>query len=1200
MKTLSHLQLSVYYASIQNKNYPTQIGCVLDLSTVAYDELKLTNYLQTIIDLNQGLYVENNVPYFKISNQSLKISKVSYEEKEAFLETPFVLDGGLLYRVGYDNRNHKLIFVCHHILLDGVSIQYLMRQIYQLLQGQAVDFFKTKSIENSYDESNLNWFIESIKNNEPTFIKPFLPKGELYKAKRISVLIPFKTKRPLTLLIEAAIALYIGYLNSKETVRYGVVFSQRTSSTKTALGMFSQAYPIQINITGNRTIESLLSSIESSHLSVLRRRFIPFEPLLNASKKAHHTTSLFDVTIINQSLNVDENTPIEPLFYPVIDQSLVINISNQKEPILYIDYAVNAYDDHQIGSFIHQFMKHIQALDVADTIDDLSLSPNSPNKEDDKPSPNLLDIYYANLEPHLNDIAIQDQFAYTYQQLESESNQLSHYLYNVDVPLIILEGDKSYNAILGMLSAIKASKPFVFRTSETAIYLDEPLDLDTKHWMNYPTTKLDIDENEILAYYFTSGTTERKQIALKNSGLAHHLTYAPYIQTAHDLSAIPLISKLHFDMSLEEIWVALKHKLKLVILNDETFMDPKQRRRVLENHPIDGLTTTPSILNILCNQNQNIFERLKWVVSGGSSLTQGLLTNLLRYPKMKIYNSYGPTETTIAVTSTQIKTPNDIPIGTPHPGIQIKIMNTKPLPYGEIGQIYVSGKILSPSVPTIAIDGVPYYETGDYGYQREDQMVYYVGRKDRQIKRNDHRIDLNYIDTILRNHTSILGAHSESKENQIVTTYQTINTIEKDELWAYIYKHLPKSHYPNQLIYTNLMTPEGKIQKAFVSTRTIFKPKKTIEKLFDQMLRQLLNIDKIYLDNTWMDLGGDSLLAVQTLAILDQYQIYIDVDTLLNGTVEAMIQTLKKATTDYSIVRLLSEVEPIRNPKRVCLYGGNGFLGIHLLETLLNEPQIEIICPLRVSLATLKEDYFYYTETMLDESHVKVIPFETSIEEEPIDLILNAAGNTLYNSSNTDYESINIEFVRQLSKFSIVNRVPLIHISTTGIGLYDFTFKETTRKLRHRFLNPYLESKVKAEAELLSESSSWIRIVRVGNLTPSLKRFKQELRKKNAFIHSLGKIEPDFSLSMGFDITPVDVASKAIWTSLKFNAQIVHIFNPQVYAIKKGSLIEVRTAYPIKCKQTQGLLNAKGFTYPILSHTYLSKLIELAKKNRGA
>lgn len=1200
VKTLSHLQLSVYHASIQNKHYPTQIGCVLDLSSVAYNGFLLTNYLQRITDLNQGLYLENNVPYFKESKAQLEITPISYEEKDAFLETPFSLEGGLLYRVGYDDKNHKLIFVSHHILLDGISIQYLMCQIFRLFQGQPVDHFRIQSKKNNPDEANLNWFIDQINKYEPTFIKKDVPKGELHKGERISVPIHFKTKRHLPLLIEAAVALYLRYLNDQESVRYGIVYSQRTSNSKTALGMFSQAYPIQIDFTGNRTIESLLKHIELSHLSILRRRFIPFEPLLNVSKKVHQTSSLFDVTVIDQTLNIDENTPLEPLFYPLIDQSLIINIWNRKSPQLFMDYATDAYTKTQIDSFIHQLLKLIQALDTSETLDDCPVVSKNTIDDHLETLPNLLGIYYQNLEIHLNDIAIVDQDEYTYEQLEIESNQLSHYFNQLEVPLIILKGQKSYEAILGMLAAIKARKPFVFRTSETAQYLEEPLDIDRKHWKDYPKTKLNHSESEILAYYFTSGTTKRKQVAIKTSGLAHHLSYAPYIQTASKLTAIPLLSKLHFDMSLEEIWVALKHKLKLVILNDDTFMDIKQRSRVLNDHPIDGITTTPSILHILYEQNKEIFENLKWVVSGGSSLTSALGSNLLNYPNLKLYNSYGPTETTIAVSSTLITKALDIPIGKPHLGVHIQILNSKPMPYGEIGQICIAGPILSPSIPTITIEGLAYYETGDYGYQTEDQTVYYVGRKDRQIKRFDQRIDLNFIDMTIQKHPLIIGSYSEFIDNQIVTSYQTTRTVEKDELWVYIKENLPLSHCPNQLINTNLITPEGKMKKASISKKTIFIPKKSVEKVFVRVLNQLLATKSIYHEDTWTELGGDSLIAVQTLAILDQYHIQLDVQSLLKGTIAEMVKSLKKTTTDYSRVTLLNEVSPISNLECVCLYGGNGFLGIHLLNTFIKESDSKIICPLRVSLEALKEDYLYYTETPLDETRVKVIPFESSLETETIDLIINAAGHTMYNGSKADYEFINMAFVQNLANVSIDQKIPLIHISTTGIGLYEFNFKETTTKLRRHFLNPYLQSKASTEIDLLAKTSPWIRIIRVGNLTPSLKKFKSERRKKNAFIQSLSKIDFDFTLSMGFDITPVDVASKAIWTSMKFNSQITHILNPNIYGVINGAITHIKIVYPIKSNQTQTLLKINGFNYPEIPIQYLTKIIELAQKNRGA
>lgn len=1196
MNTLSHLQLSLYYASIQKQNYPVQIGCVLDLSRVQYDEGVIKRYLCDIAYLNQGIQIKNQIPHFIPSHEDLNIEPIPISKKDAFTRSPFSYDGSLLYRVGYDPDTQKLLFVVHHILLDGISIQYLMIQLYRRLQGLTVDYCLTDASPVQLNDAHLKTFIEEIEATEPTYLKPLLPKGEIVLAKRVEVPIAFRTKHHLPVLIEAAIAMYLGYLNQQETVRYGVVFSQRNTANKTALGMYSQAYPIHVKVSENLTIASLFSHIKLNHLKVLRRRFIPFEPLLNISRKYHQTAVLFDVTVIDQTLSIDNETPIEPLFYPYTDQSLVINIWNRESPKIYMDYATNAYSDMQIQCFTSTLLRLVKTLDAATHLSDVKVVENFPIKPNLVSTPHLLDIYDEGLKTHFNSIAIVDQQCVTYQQLELESNQLSHYLSQLNQNLIILEGTKSYPAVLGMLAAIKAGKPFVFRTQETAPYLDAALDLSKAKWAAYPTTRIPKRESDILAYYFTSGTTGRKQIAIEAKGLSHHLTYASYIQEAADLKAIPLISKLHFDLSLEEIWIALKYKLKLVMLDDLTFMDPQQRKLRLSEHPVDGITTTPTILNMLYDQNKQVFSHLKWVVSGGSSLSSNLAYTLLQYPNLKLFNSYGPTETTIAVTSIEVKKDQVVSIGIPHPGIDIIIHNKAPLPLGEVGEIYVSGPTISPSVETTLMNGIAYYGTGDYGYQDSDHKIYFIGRRDRQIKRHDHRIDLNWIDQTLQNHPSILLAHSEFSQDQIITTYQTTQPLPLENLWSFIKETLPKSHFPNQLIHTESMTPEGKITKGIFKPKSVFKPKLYTESLFVRIIQKLLSVDRIHLEDTWTDLGGDSLSAIQTLSILDQYQVYINPESLFNESIQSMIQTLKKQSSDYSKISILKTVYPITKTKSICLYGANGFLGVHLLETFIVSSNAKIICPLRVTLEKLQSVYQYYTDSKLDVNRVVVVPFTEPLSNTSIDLIINGAGYTQYTGSKNDFESINVDFVLRLGEYATLNKIPLIHISTIGIGLFESNFKEQTAKIRRSFLNPYLESKAKAEVGLFNLQSPWIRIIRVGNLTPSSRLFKPERSKNNAFIRSLGQIEPDFSLSLGFDITPVDVASKAIWHSLNLNQPVLHILNPQNIGLQSGELNPLKSKYPIHSKLSQLLLRHQGFQYPVLSKSYLAQIVSLAQK----
>ena len=128
---------------------------------------------------------------------------------------------------------------------------------------------------------------------------------------------------------------------------------------------------------------------------------------------------------------------------------------------------------------------------------------------------------------------------------------------------------------------------------------------------------------------------------------------------------------------------------------------------------------------------------------------------------IKIFNHYGPTETTIGVTTYEIKgDEDDIPIGKPLENYSVYILNEdrQVQPLGVEGEIYIGGNSVADGYlknkkltkesfinnPFTKVGKI--YKTGDKGILREDGNIIFSGRNDRQIKYNGHRIELKEIE----------------------------------------------------------------------------------------------------------------------------------------------------------------------------------------------------------------------------------------------------------------------------------------------------------------------------------------------------------------------------------------------------------------------------------------------------------------------
>ncbi len=1208
MKALSQLQLNMLHASSQYDHYPIQIGCFLDVSHLEINFNKIESFFHNIVELHQTIQLFVQTPYWINTDQKPKLVSIHPADTQAFFEAPFELNTPF-YRIAMDIETKRLLFVANHILLDGTSIQYLMKSLYLHLQDLPMEGFSKAKETQPIQQDAQAFFEGKIKQCPPTYIKPYHHFSGVHPAKRKHfilknhVIAEFNTSFSLSTWIEAAMVLYLFHLHPKQLLRYGMVFSQRKSAEKTALGMFSQVYPIHIDITENPTIETFLNRIETAHRQVFRRRFIDFESLLSCSKIHHQTTQLFDFTIINQTRHYDEYIPIEPLFYPYLDQSLVINILEGNDTHLYLDYQIDVYSEPMIDRLFKRILHIMNQLNKCIRVSDVSVL-----FEDELPitlpkvNLKLLDLYYQNLEDHLKNIAIIDEAAITYQKLEADSNRLSHALLNTSTETIVIEGHKTYKAILTMMAVIKAGKPFVFYTSETKSFLNPPIDIDALDWQHQSPLYIDYPKNPILAYYFTSGTQGRKQIAITCEALANHLIGAPYITQAKNLKRIPLLSALHFDMSLEEIWVALLHKITLVLMDDETFKQPSKRANRFELYPVDGITTTPSMIKILMD-DPKIMAHLNWLVLGGETLTPGLARSILAYPNIQLFNSYGPTETTIAVTSTKIDANRPISIGKAHSNTQVMIFNDKPLPWGEVGEIYVQGIQVSPSVNTVMYEDKSFYPTGDIGYQDELGYIYFIGRRDKTIKRHRVRIDLNWIDQKIQQHPSVIQVRSVFNQNQIITYVQPNHSLDEDTLWQHINHTLSPQHRPNRLVFTQNITQEGKIETRDHVKQTPFKPNNLKEKAIFHALSIVLNHADFNLEDVIATHGGDSLSVIQILSILDQYGYAIDAEHLETKTISDIIRDTYKRNIAYKQLKHHTKNLPIEVSDCICLYGSNGFLGIHVLDTLINQTNASVICPLRVSQAVLEETYRYYHKKNLDTNRVQVIPFNANIEDLNVDLIINASGYTKYQGKPEIYDHINVDFVIELANKAKDLNIPLVHISTVGIGSYERVFDEVRRRIRMTFSNPYLTSKAKAEVALSEINGLNYKIIRVGNLTPSLNQKVPQLNGDNAFMKGLSNLihhQNSNLYGIHFDITPVDVASQAIVAFLRTSMTIGHVIHPNRYHYdgdQKGIVLNP-TKPVIQSKETQQALKNQGFKYPNLDTDYLKALIEIAEKNR--
>ena len=213
--------------------------------------------------------------------------------------------------------------------------------------------------------------------------------------------------------------------------------------------------------------------------------------------------------------------------------------------------------------------------------------------------------------------------------------------------------------------------------------------------------------------------------------------------------------------------------------------------------------------------SKELLPELKTIIFCGEKLLKSTVNELyLRFNKLKIINTYGPTECTFAVTSIEISRDfnKEIPVGIPKKDVDIFVLddNGKELKDGEKGEILISGKSVAKGYINlktnkfITYKGKSAYKTGDIGYIKNGN-IYIIGRKDSQIKYKGYRIELKDIESNIMDLEEIdkvvvLPKLNENKKVEMLIAFVKTKNKTEFDIKKELKKKLPSYMIPKIII----------------------------------------------------------------------------------------------------------------------------------------------------------------------------------------------------------------------------------------------------------------------------------------------------------------------------------------------------------------------------------------------------------------
>lgn len=472
-----------------------------------------------------------------------------------------------------------------------------------------------------------------------------------------------------------------------------------------------------------------------------------------------------------------------------------------------------------------------------------------------------------------NRIVYRGERTFTYQELKEQSDRLANY-FSETLPNrepIVVYGGQEFEMLVAFVAAAKSGHAYIpieahTPNDRTALILEvaQPtLVLAVAAWPDIETvcpiadmatipatttTVLNqgLTPEETIYIIFTSGTTGvPKGVQISQANLWSFIEWELAdlgIKTGDRfLSQAPF----SFDLSVMSVYPALIAGGSLVPMEKAVIDDFQTLFARLPHLPIDVWVSTPSFMEICLMEptfSAEVLPALRVFLFCGEELTKQTASKLLeRFPEAQIYNTYGPTEATVAisqvlVTKELVERESRIPIGYIKEDTTVTIMEGETiLPAGEVGEIVITGPSVSKGYLNnpektqavfFELNGQPAYRTGDAGRLMPDGLLRYEGRIDFQVKLHGYRIELEDIDHHLTNvsyvkQATVVPKYKEHKVQQLVAfvVAQPHTFAKQFELTKAIRQELAASvmdyMIPQKYIYVEQLprTANGKIDR---------------------------------------------------------------------------------------------------------------------------------------------------------------------------------------------------------------------------------------------------------------------------------------------------------------------------------------------------------------------------------------------------
>jgi amino acid adenylation domain-containing protein len=460
----------------------------------------------------------------------------------------------------------------------------------------------------------------------------------------------------------------------------------------------------------------------------------------------------------------------------------------------------------------------------------------------------------------------------------------------------------------------------------------DPIDAaGTEHSTKLPTAR----PGDLAYIIYTSGSTGRpKGVMIEHRHLANLLTFfrevAPWVGPG--VSVVNAASPT-FDMSVLDLFWPLSCGAAAVITgyaHDAEWVRRCPPRLVAAGTP----STWPLLLDLLAGCE------LTLAITGGEALTPTIARRLLA-TGAEVWNLYGPTEATVWSTFfrvTDVAEAAARPIGSPIRNTHVFVVDDslRPVRRGEPGELLIGGagiargylnlpKLTSERfVMNSKLSKTRLYRTGDRVRARSDGCLEFLGRVDDQVKIRGFRIECGEVEALLSSHSTvreaIVVAQGDAADRNLVAFIRTdaAPPPSEAELVAACTSALPEYMVPARFTFLKEfpLTENGKVDRRALEAlglgpigRDYIAPVSAREQVLARIWSEVLDVERVGVTDNFVELGGDSIKALQVVARARHKGFVLHPRELLaDGTISKFARATPTASP--AVARVTDPIEP--------------------------------------------------------------------------------------------------------------------------------------------------------------------------------------------------------------------------------------------------------------------------------------------------